>query len=109
MSRRKKAAVRETRQAPRPEPTPEVEVAPVATAPTSGPPGEVLEDGGYCNRQIVMKSGGDGWRCSCGASGPAGRTRDGMPYFSDEVLLHRPGERKGPLPVLRHEHIRREV
>jgi len=34
------------------------------------------------------------WRCACGASGPVGRTNDGIPDTSGDILRHQPGVSK---------------
>jgi hypothetical protein len=35
------------------------------------------------------------WRCACGASGPVARSNDGIPYVTEEILRHTPGEVRG--------------
>lgn len=34
------------------------------------------------------------WTCACGATGRVGRSPDGMPFVTDELLRHQPGETK---------------
>lgn len=131
---RKQKTTARRRQAPQPEPAPEqileidpqgrvTEVAPevvpvpmptVTVTMGAGPveiPGEIITptttDDPYCHREI-LEANGDEWRCACGASGPSGRSLDGIPFFDDDILLHRPGERKEPIEprVPRHEDLR---
>lgn len=46
----------------------------------------------WCSRFVTFDS--LRWRCACGASGRVGRTADGIPDTSGDILLHRPGESK---------------
>jgi hypothetical protein len=45
-----------------------------------------------CDRFISFDS--IRWRCACGATGRVGRTNDGIPDTSGDVLRHQPGESK---------------
>jgi hypothetical protein len=45
-----------------------------------------------CDRLIVRDS--IRWHCACGASGPVGRSKDGIPYVDGEILAHEPGEQR---------------
>lgn len=62
-------------------------LAAVASAP---PPTEVRA--ADCNRFVSFDS--LRWRCACGASGRVGRTPDGMPDTSGDVLRHPAGVSK---------------
>jgi hypothetical protein len=44
-----------------------------------------------CIRQIVYRDGLI-WRCACGATGPMGRSSDGIPFEDETILAHAPGE-----------------
>lgn len=46
-----------------------------------------------CGRQLVERDS-IRWRCACGAAGRVGRDADGIPYLTDELLRHEPGEQK---------------
>lgn len=35
------------------------------------------------------------WVCGCGAGGPVGRSNDGIPFVTEEMLEHSPGQQKG--------------
>ena len=74
---------------PRPRPTPVAEQPPggsvrdAVRAETPPPP---------CRRMVRHDS--IKWTCACGASGPVGRSVDGMPYVNSVILEHVTGETK---------------
>jgi len=45
-----------------------------------------------CARLLRWDS--SGWSCTCGGSGPVGRSPDGIPFANDEILAHAPGEKR---------------
>lgn len=45
-----------------------------------------------CQRAITQDS--LRWHCACGAGGPVGRSSDGIPFVTEEMLRHLPGQQK---------------
>ena len=86
---------RSKRTAPKPAPakdprTPPPATADEATVSAAVAPREAPPPG--CQRQINPDSLRG--RCACGASGPVGRSVDGIPFVNAEMLRHEPGETK---------------